>query len=779
MAYSTYIGARVKRKEDPRLITGSSTYVDDLRLPGMLHVAIVRSPWAHARIRGINTDAAASAPDVVRVYTGADIQRISKPLPVDEGGEGGSVESDHEESEAEEADPIVRYALATDRVRFLGEAVAAVVATDRYSARDAADLVEVDYEEIDPLTDLERAAQPDAPRLHDQLRSNVFVTWHKTAGDIDAGLGQADAVIKQRIVSQRLAAIPLETRGIAVSLDPFTGGLTAWCSTQAPHLWRKQLAQVAGLPENMVRVIAPEVGGGFGAKIGSYPEDGLLAALALDLKQPLKWVETRSENLMTMSHGRAQIADIELGCKRDGTITGLRMRVLADLGAYPRDSAVPGLTGALAVGVYHIENFDVEVRAVLTNTMSVAAYRGAGRPEAAYYIERMMDLAARELGLDPSDIRRKNYIPPDAFPYSTPGGEIYDSGEYAKNLDYALQVSDYQALRAEQARLRDEGRLIGIGMATYTEICGFGPFESATVRVEPTGTVTAFTGVSPHGQGSETSFAQILADRMGIPFDQIQIQHGDTGNTPMGTGTMGSRSLVVGGTSLVMASDKVMEKARKIAASLLEVAEADIVADRGEFRVQGAPGRSVNWSKVADRAYSDKALPDNMQPGLESTEFFRPPDETFPFGTHIAMVEVERATGTPTILRYFSVDDCGNVISPMLVDGQVHGGLAQGIAQALYEEVVYDEQGQIITGSLMDYAVPKAWQLPSYTLDRTVTPSPLNPLGAKGIGEAATIGSTPCVANAVMDALAPLGIHHIDLPLRPEKIWQAIRQAQA
>lgn len=765
MVLSNYVGARVKRKEDPRLITGASTYVDDLNLPGMVHLALVRSPHAHAVIRSIDTAAASAAPGVVKVYTGDDLKRIGPPIPGEGGGEGGA---------AATVSGIVRYALATDRVRFLGEAVVAVAATDAYAARDAAEMVEIVYDELPVVTDLEAAIVDGAPQVHATIANNIFVNWTKQAGDVAGAFAAADAVVTQRILSQRLAPLSMETRGAVIQPDAFTGGLTAWSSTQAPHQMRAQLAQATGLPENQIRVIAPEVGGGFGAKIGLYPEDGLQAVIALDLKRPVKWVETRSENLMAMNHGRAQIADLSVACKRDGTVTALRMNILADLGAYPMASIVPTLTGLMATGVYKIENLDATIRCVMTNTMSVAAYRGAGRPEAAYYIERLMDMVAAELKLDPAEVRRRNYIPSDAFPYQTVGGASYDSGEYERNLDYALQVANYQGMRAEQAMLRAQGRLIGIGLATYTEICGFGPYESATVRVEPTGTVTVFTGVSPHGQGSETTFAQLVADQLGVPFDDIQVKHGDTANTPMGIGTMGSRSVVVGGSALVQAMDMIIDKARKIAAGMLEVAEADIVTDKGVFHVSGAPTRSITLKQVAEKAYSGAPLPDGLPPGLDATNFFRPPDTTFPFGTHVALVEVDRDTGVPTVLRYYSIDDCGHVISPLLADGQVHGGLAQGIAQALYEEVVYDAQGQLLTGSLMDYAVPKAWQLPTYHLDRTVTPSPRNPLGAKGIGEAATIGSTPCAANAVMDALAPLGVRHVDLPLRPEKLWQLI-----
>jgi carbon-monoxide dehydrogenase large subunit len=597
---------------------------------------------------------------------------------------------------------------------------------------------------------------------------------------VDAAFASAFRVVKQRMVNQRLAGVPMEGRAVIAAPDPYTGGLTVWSSVQGPHLVRGDLAKTLRLPENLVRVIAPDVGGGFGVKIVTYSEDVLLAALARKYQIPLKWVETRLEHMAATNHGRGQVAELEAAVQEDGTVTGLRMRVVADTGAYPLTPDVPELTGKMAVGVYRIPAVDIEVACVFTNTTPVAPYRGAGRPEAAYYIERLMDIVAAEVKIDPAEVRRKNFIPPDAFPYHTPTDLIYDSGEYERALDRALEISHYAELRAEQQRRRDAGssRLLGIGIASYVEMCGFGPYESAVVRVEPTGTVTVFTGISPHGQGGGTTFAQIVADQLGADFDRVVVKYGDTGNTPMGMGTMGSRSLAVGGAALVRATAKVRDKARQIAAHMIEAAPEDVVLEGGRYQVKGVPDRSLTLAQIADRAYSDK-LPDEIDPGLEASDFFKPPELIYPFGTHVAVVEVERETGIVHLRDYFSVDDCGPRISPTLVEGQVHGGLAQGIAQALLEEVVYDENGQLLTGSLMDYALPRADNLPSFTLDKTVTPTPLNPLGAKGIGEAATIGSTPAVANAVIDALAPFGVRHLDIPLRPERVWRALQQDSA
>lgn len=787
MAYASLMGARVRRKEDPRLITGSATYVGDLKLPGMHHVVFVRSPYPHARVRGIDTSAARQHPGVVAVVTGRDLVPLCEPMPMGSGGEGGSGEAAVEAGRT-------HYALAVERVRHVGEAVAAVVATSPELAVDAAAEVAVDWEPLPAVVDPEAAIQADAPRLFADMPNNIERKRRRKAGDVDKAFTGAFRVIKQRMVNQRLAGVPMEGRAVVAAPDPVTDGVTVWTSTQVPHQVRGEIAEVLRLPENRVRVIAPEVGGGFGVKIGIYPEDALLAVLARTYSIPLRWVETRLEHMAATTHGRAQVADVEAAIQADGTVTGLRMRILANLGAYPVAPLIPPLTMQMAVGVYNIPNVDIEVTCVCTNTTPVAAYRGAGRPEAAYYIERLMDLVAAELDRDPAEVRRKNFIPPDAFPYKTPTRVTYDSGEYDKALTKALELARYDDLRAEQRKLFDRitsmsnespsqrvtlsscHTLLGIGIACYVEMCGFGPFESAQVRVDPTGTVTVFTGISPHGQGSETSFAQIVADQLGADFDKVIVRHGDTGNTPMGHGTQGSRSLAVGGAALVRAVARVRDKARRIAAHMLEAAPEDVVLSAGQYQVRGMPDRGLTLSQIAAQAY-DEDLPDQLEPGLEAIDFFKPPALIYPFGAHVAVVEVQVETGMVHLRNYISVDDCGPRISPVLVEGQVHGGLAQGIAQALLEEVVYDTNGQLLTGSLMDYALPRADLFPPFTVAKTETPTPLNPLGAKGIGEAATIGSTPAIANAVLDALRPFGVRHLDIPLRPEKVWRAMRDA--
>ncbi len=769
MVYMRQVGARVKRKEDPRLITGSSNYVDDFNPRGVGHLGILRSVYAHAKINGIDTSAAKAHPGVIAVFTGADVPELDRPMPHGEGetagGQKGMV-------------GIVTAPLATDRVRHVGQAIAAVVAEDRYIARDALDLIVVDYEPLDAVIDIEEAVKDGAPQLYDEVPNNTAYTWTRKRGEVDAAFAEAEVTVTQRMNNQRLAAISLETRGVLAQPDPLSGGLTVYTSTQNPHSVRAEIARTLGLSEIEIRVVAPEVGGGFGAKISSYPEEMIVAALARKLNRPVKWIETRSEHLLATHHGRGQINEISLAAKRDGTITGLRMRCLADLGAYPRDASVPPLTGMLMSGVYGYQNVDIEIRGVYTNTMATGAYRGAGRPEAAYYVERIMDVLAAELGIDPVEVRRKNFIPPDAFPYKTPTGPTYDSGDYNKPLDKALAAADYQGQRAEQRQLRAQGRYRGIGVVTFTEICGFGPFDSASVRVEPSGKVTVATGISPHGQGQETTFAQMVADELGVSMDDVIVVHGDTARTPAGKGTMGSRGLVVGGSALFKTLGQIKEKATKIAAHLLEASPEDIEFREGKFGVKGAPDRTKTLVDIAAAAYSG-SLPDEIGTGLEATDFFAPPGTTFPFGADVVTVEVNPETGEVALLRYVAIDDCGRVISPLLVDGQVHGGLTQGIAQALFEEVVYDEQGQLVTGTLMDYAVPKPEYVPMFENDRTETPSPHNPLGAKGIGELATIGSTPAVVNAVVDALAPFGIRHLDMPLRPQRIWQAIQDAQA
>lgn len=774
------MGAEVRRKEDPRLIRGAGSYVSDLKLPGMLFVALARSPYAHARINGIDSAAALAVPGVLAVVSGADLLDNCGPMPLASSGEGGGGAGKYTGR--------TRYILAVERVRHVGEAVAAVIATSFEAAIDAAQLIEVDYEPLPVVADVTSAIAPAAPIIFDGLESNIDHTRRRQKGDVAGAFAAAHTVVRQRMVNQRLFGFPMEGRAVVAAPDPLSGGLTLWTSTQTPHQIRSEVAKVVGLAESQLRVIAPDVGGGFGVKIGSYPEDALLAALALRMNAPLRWVEGRLEHVLATTHGRGQICDMEAAVMADGTVTGLRMRVLADLGAYPLAPGLPDLTTAMAVGVYHIPNVDLEATSVYTNTTPVAAYRGAGRPEAAYYIERMMDIIAAELNLDPAEVRRRNFIPPEAFPYKTPTNLTYDSGEYNRALTKALEVAGYDTLREEQearrksleigdveappANLQSPGAqsLLGIGIACYVEMCGFGPYESAQIKVEPSGTVTITSGISPHGQGTGTTFAQIVADQIGADFAQIVFKASDTAITPMGVGTMGSRSLAVGGGALMRAAEKVREKARQIAAHMLEANVADVELREGRYQVRGAPEAGLSLSQIAKRAYTSK-LPAEIDPGLEATDYFRPADLIYPFGAHVAVVEVEVETGVVRIRDYVSVDDCGPRVSPVIVAGQVHGGLAQGIAQALLEEVVYDGNGQLLSGSLMDYAIPRADLFPPFRLEKTETPTPLNPLGVKGIGEAATIGSTPAIANAVVDALRHLGVRHIDMPLRPEKVW--------
>ncbi|HEV8584383.1 MAG TPA: molybdopterin cofactor-binding domain-containing protein, partial [Methylomirabilota bacterium] len=643
------------------------------------------------------------------------------------------------------------------------------------AAVDGAESVVVDWDPLPAAGDLASAMAKNAPKLHDDAPGNVEHTTEIKQGDPDAAFKKAHKVVKQRMNSQRLSGIPMEPRATLAAPDPATGGVTVWASHQAPHVLRNDLATVLGVPQNLVRVIAPEVGGGFGVKFGMYAEDATLAACARLYKLPLRWTETRIEHMVATTHGRAQVADLEAAVEADGTISAVRMRVTADIGAYPIFTFIPDLTLMMGVGVYKFTNVDLKSTCVFTNSTPVAAYRGAGRPEAAYYLERLIDVVAHELGKKPEEIRRKNFIPPSAFPYATPTGQRYDSGEYDRALTKALEIAGVEKLRGEQqarASRRDRA-LLGVGMACYVEMCGFGPFESAVVRVEPGGDVTAFTGTSAHGQGHETTFAQIIADHLGVPFEKIVVRHGDTLNTPMGNGTGGSRSLVVGGSAILGATLKVQDKARKLAATMLEAAADDVVYADGKYQVKGVPAKALALGDIAAKAYAE-GLPEGMEHGLEATEFFRPPQLVYPFGAHVAVVEIDRDTGRVTVRDFVSVDDCGTRISPTLVTGQVHGGIAQGVAQALLEEVVYSADGQLVTGSLMDYAVPHPEDLPMFRTDQTVTPSPFNPLGAKGIGEAATIGSTPAVVNAVVDALKSLGVKHLDMPLRPERVWAAL-----
>jgi aerobic carbon-monoxide dehydrogenase large subunit len=757
---------------------GRGTYVDDIQLPRMTYAAILRSPYAHARIRSINVDKAKALPGVVTVLTGADLQGKNVPC--------GWTLPDMKVAP--------HPALAIGKVRYTGDAVAVVVAEERYIARDALDLIEVDFEPLPVVVDAEKAIQPGAPQLHDEVPNNTTFVWKVGGGDVDRAFREAEVVVKQRIVNQRLIPNAIEPRGMVAQYNPGSGDLTLWTATQIPHLVRLLLSMVIGIPEHKVRVIAPEIGGGFGSKLYLYPEEVIVATLARTTGRPVKWIEERRENYVATTHGRDQVQYVEVAAKRDGTITGLRVKSIANMGAYLSTFA-PGiptiLFGLMLAGNYRIPNIACEVTGVHTNTTLVDAYRGAGRPEATYLVERAVDLTARELGMDPAEIRRRNFVPVNEFPHTTATGVTYDSGNYQPTLDKALEIAGYQQLRQEQQRLRQEGKYLGIGVTTYVEICGMAPsqvlgavgagaggWESATVRVHPTGKVTVYSGASSHGQGHETAFAQIVADGLGVPFEDVEVVHGDTAQVQFGIGTFGSRSAAVGGMAAVMSVNKIEEKAKKIAAFLLEAAEADLVFEGGKFFVKGTPGRDVSIQQVAFAAYVPHKYPTGLEPGLEATSFYDPSNFTWPFGTHVAVVEVDPETGVVKLQRYVAVDDCGRVINPLLVDGQIHGGLAQGIAQALFEEAVYDENGQLVSGSLMDYAVPKANFLPNFELDRTETPSPVNALGVKGIGEAGTIASSAAIVNAVVDALAPLGVKHLDMPLKPERVWQAIQQAQ-
>ena len=796
-----YVGQRIKRTEDPRLIKGLAHYVDDIKLPDTLHVAFVRSVYAHARINGVDTSEALKIPGVVAVYTGKDIADKLGPVPCASALPDLKV-PDHR-------------ALANDKVYFVGHPIAAIVATDRYAARDAVDLVMVDYEDLPAIIDVEEAAQG-GPVIHEAFGDNIAYKLTAGEGDIDAALAAADHVLSQRMVHQRLAPIAMEPRGVLARYFPGEEELTVWSSTQIPHLLRTQLALMIGIPENKLRVITPEVGGGFGSKLNVYGEEALLGWIAIQLGKPVKWIETRRENMQATIHGRGQVGYIEIGCKKDGTITGLRYNVFADLGAYHQllTPAIPTLTGLMLSGAYRIPAIQINVTGCFTNKMATDAYRGAGRPEATYVIERAMDLVAAKLDIDPAEVRLRNFPAADEFPFHTATGLDYDSGNYQAALAKAKEIINYPALRAEQKKARSEGRLIGIGVSTYVEICALGPsqampaggWESATVRIEPTGKVTVMTGASPHGQGQETSFAQIAADELGVALNDVTVIHGDTSIVQYGIGTFGSRATAVGGTAVLIAIQKLKEKASKIAAHLLQAEASKVAFEGGRYSIHAAKaagateasepvvpvgeapagaipepqteGRtSLTIQEVALAAHLAKELPPDTEPGLSATYFFEPKNFTFPFGTHIAVVEVERETGDIKFLRYVAVDDCGKVINPLLVDGQIHGGIVQSIGQALFEEVVYDEQGQLITGTLMDYALPKASQVPLMELDRTETPSPVNPLGVKGVGEAGTIGATPAIVGAIIDALAPFGVKHLDMPVKPEAIWRIVNQA--
>ncbi|MCB0194157.1 MAG: molybdopterin-dependent oxidoreductase [Anaerolineae bacterium] len=780
------IGQAIKRKEDPRLITGQAKYLDDIQLPGMVYAAVLRSPYAHANIKSIDTSEAESQPGVVGVFTGKDFADLN-PLPC--AWQAGGVNNNANTPRT----------LEIDKVTFTGAGVAVVVAESRYAAEDALQYIHVDYEVLPTVVDAKKATEPGAPQLHENAPNNICMEW--TCGDeagTDKALGEADVVVKQAIRNQRLLPTPMDSRGAIGIYSPVSEDYTVYMTSQCPHIMRLLMtAFVFGMPESKMRCISPHVGGGFGTKIFLYPEYCMVAAVSKKLGGlPVKWMETRRENYVATSHGRDHVTEFEVAAKSDGTITGLKVETYANLGGI-LSTIAPGipttLYGRMLSGVYKIPNIYCKVYGTYTNTGMVDAYRGAGRPEASYLVERAVDLVAQELGMDPTEVRRKNFIPPEAFPYA-PASNIlnglkYDSGNYAGALDKALELIDYKNLRKEQEEARKAGRLMGIGFSSYVEICGVAPsawvglngegwgaglWESANVRVHLTGQVVVTTGSQPHGQGHETTMAQIAADLLGMDVADVRVEHSDTLGTPFGYGTYGSRSATVGGTAIYNSVQKIIEKAKKIGAHMLEAAPEDVTFEDGKVFVKGSPDKAKTIQEVALAAAVAYDLPAGTEPFLDDTTYYDPPNCTYPFGTHVCIVEVDKDSGHVQIKRYLAVDDVGKKINPLIVDGQIHGGVVQGVGQALWEGAMYDDNGQLVSGSLMDYALPKAHYLPMIETDSTETPSPVNPMGIKGAGEAGTIASAQAVVNAVVDALAPYGIKHIDMPLTPQKVWEAI-----
>ncbi|MEZ2659022.1 xanthine dehydrogenase family protein molybdopterin-binding subunit [Aneurinibacillus aneurinilyticus] len=778
---ASMIGMRVKRKEDPKLITGNGNFTDDIKLPGMLYAAFLRSTHAHARIKRIDVSQAVELPGVVAVYTGEDLTGKIKSVPTSWYVPGCNLKAKD------------RSPLAVDKVLYVGEGVAMVVAEDRYTAYDALDAIEVEYEELKAVTGQEAALKDGAPLVHEDVKNNLAFLWK--AGDVpDEAFTNAEVVVRERYYEQRVVPNPMETRAAVAQYNSGSGDMTVWCTSQNPHIHRMVYAEVLGIPESKLRIIAPDVGGGFGAKIGVYADEAVVAYAARHLKRPVKWMEDRKEHFMATNHARDEVIEVELAGKRDGTMTALRVRNTANMGAYlsTMGAGVPTICfGLMVTGAYAIPQAAVEVYGVYTNTTPTDAYRGAGKPESAYQIERAVDAFAREIGMDPVEIRRKNFVPKEKFPYDTAMAVTYDSGDYMLTLDKALEIADYEELRREQEALRKQGRYLGIGLSTYVELCGLGPskvagaiglqfgqWENATVRVHPSGKVTVLTGASPHGQGEDTTFAQVVADKFGVPLEDIEVLHGDTQMIPMGWGTYGSRTTPVGGAAVAIAAERVTEKAKKIAAHELEVSTEDLEFSDGIFQVKGVPGHQRTFQEIARSANMAWNLPEGMEPALEAQSFFDPSNFVYPFGAHICVVEVDSNTGQIELKRYIAVDDVGRVINPMIAEGQVHGGLAQGIGQALWEGAVYGENGQLISGTFMDYTMPKADFFPVLETAFTETPSPVNPLGAKGVGETGTTASPPAVVNAVLDALRPFGITHLDMPLTPEKVWRAMQKGR-
>jgi aerobic carbon-monoxide dehydrogenase large subunit len=779
MAVTTMIGAKIHRREDPRLVSGEGHYVDDFTRPHMAHIAIVRSPYAHARIKTIDVTAASKAPGVVAIYTHKDFAKaISGGIPAAPA------------FVAEKKQTPTRFPIAEKEVVYQGEAVAVVVADSKYQAADAASLVDVDYDQLPAVMDMEKALDPKSPKVHSDGPDNV--AWDLTyVPDDPAAMKEAEVFIKERIHQQRLSPTAIETRGVLADYSAADGNLTVWMSSQTPHLMRFYFTLALGLPETRIRVISPDVGGGFGSKGYPQAEDYLVAAASKLSGRPVKWIEGRTEAIQGTPHGRGQFFDVEAGAKKDGTLVALKVTQYLDAGGYVGNlGAFQGVACLLSGGAYKWKHVAARTVGVLTNRVPTDIYRGAGRPEATHLCERVIDLLAGALKMDPVAIRRKNFA--TEFPFTNNFGLVYDSGAYEKALDKALGMVGYEKFRHDQEEGRRKGKYVGIGLSSWIEICGIGPsaptagatggialVESAQVRVFPTGSVSVYVGTHSHGQGHDTTFPQIVADTLGVPYDSIELRHGDTAEGPaFGYGTYGSRSLAVGGMAVHKASKKVVEKARKLAAHIFEASEEDVVFDHGQFYVKGSPDKRKAMAEIALASYG-ASLPAEMEQGLEAVAYFDPPNFVWPFGTHIAVVEVDPETGHIDLQRYIAVDDCGNVINPMIVEGQVHGGVTQGIAQALYEEVVYDnESGQMRTGTMTDYLVPTANEIPKLELGSTVTPSPTNELGVKGIGEAGTIASSAAVINAVCDALSPFGIKHVDMPASPDRIWKMIQTAR-
>jgi aerobic carbon-monoxide dehydrogenase large subunit len=791
-AAAQYVGGGVLRKEDPELVTGHARYVDNIALPGMLWVGIVRSPFAHARINSVELARAREMPGVIAAFSGEDLAgEWAAGLPC----AWPIANRSFPDPTTEDPRAPDHWPVAKDKARHAGDPVAVVVAESRALAADALEAVAVDYDPLDPVLDLEDALKPEAALVHEDFEDNRCYTWGLAAGDVDRVFSEAPVVVRERYLHPRIIPNAIEPRGIVVQPVAPQGEFTMWSATQIPHIVRTTMALTCGIPETKLRVIAPDVGGGFGSKLQVYGEEAICLVLARKLGVPVKWVEERSENYLATHHGRGQIQDVEIAATEEGEVRGVRVKILVDMGAYLMiiTPGTPLLGAWLYAGLYDADAYSVEFTGVFTNKTPTDAVRGAGRPESTYAIERVMDALARRVGKDPAEIRRMNFMPPFDQPRQVVSGLEFDSGNYEAALNKALELAGYDELRREQAQRRDRSdtKQLGIGLSTYIEMCGNAPsqvlaavkygaggWESASITCHPTGKITVVTGSSPHGQGHVTTWSQIAADELGVPIEDVEVVHGDTAVSPLGMDTYGSRSAAVGGTALYFAAQKIKDKARKLAAHELEVAEDDVDFRDGKFQVRGAPERAKTVPDLAFSSWTAHNLPEGMEPGLEATYVFDPPNFTFPFGAHICSVEVDTETGETRILKYVAVDDCGNVINPMIVEGQVHGGLAFGIAEAMYEEAVYDEQANLLTSSMHSYRIPSAAELPSFVTDRTVTPSTTNPLGVKGVGEAGTIGAPPAVVNAVIDALQPLGVTHIDKPVTPERVWRAIQEAK-